>query len=91
MQIQLNPLVLSQIYLKKISNINWILDSGATDHMIGNKKLLSNYKHFEGEQFIIVVNGDKIKILGIGSINIFFKNNSQCSSCEQLCIQLIIY
>jgi hypothetical protein len=31
MQIQLNPLVLSQIYLKKISNTNWILDSGATD------------------------------------------------------------
>jgi hypothetical protein len=58
---------------RKMTNTNWILDSGVTDHMTRNKKLLSNYKHFEGEQFIIVENGDKMKILGIGSINIFLK------------------
>jgi hypothetical protein len=33
--------------------------------MTENKKLLSNYKHFESEQFVIVANEDKMKILGI--------------------------
>jgi hypothetical protein len=30
-------------------NTNWILDSGATDHMMGDKNLLNNYKHHEGK------------------------------------------
>jgi hypothetical protein len=60
---------LSQINL----NTNWLLDSGATDHMTGNKNLLLNYKHLEGKQFVIIANGDKMKILGSASINIFSK------------------
>jgi aspartyl-tRNA synthetase len=41
--------------------------------MTGNKNLLFNYKHVEGKQFVMVVNGDKMEILGSGSINIFSK------------------
>jgi hypothetical protein len=52
-------------------NTNCILDSGATDHMTEDKKLLNNYKHFEGKQFVIVANGDKMKILWSGSIILF--------------------
>jgi hypothetical protein len=61
---------------QKISNINWILDSGATDHLTENKNLLFNYKHVEDKQFAIIANGDKMEILGSGSINIFSKTIS---------------
>jgi hypothetical protein len=53
------------------SNSKWIIDSGATDHMTGNKILLNNYKNFETKQYVIVVNGEKMEILGNGSIDLF--------------------
>jgi hypothetical protein len=55
-------------------NTNWVLDSGATDHMIGDKNLLNNYTCHEGKQFVVVANGDKMEILGNDSINFFSKN-----------------
>jgi hypothetical protein len=55
------------------SQIQWVLDSGAMDHMMGNKYLLYNFKKYETNQYVTVVNGGKIKILGYGSINIFSK------------------
>jgi hypothetical protein len=55
---------------------NWILDSGATDHITGNKNLLHNYENWNKVQFVIVANGEKIKILGSGSIKLFSKNIS---------------
>jgi hypothetical protein len=55
------------------SNAKWILDSGATDHMTGNKKLLYNFKKYETSQYVTVANGGKMKILGYGSINLFSK------------------
>jgi hypothetical protein len=54
-------------------NTNWVLDSGATDHMTGDKNLLNNYKCHEGKQFVVVA-GDKMEILGNCSINFFSKN-----------------
>jgi hypothetical protein len=72
-------------------NTNWVLDSGATDHMTDDKNLLNNYKCYEGKQFVVVANDDKIKILGSGSIIIFFKNHSKCLACKKLCIQLDIH
>ena len=54
-------------------NKKWILDSGATNHMTGNKNLLDNFEKYETKQFITVANGDKMEILGKGSITIFEK------------------
>jgi hypothetical protein len=53
------------------SQTQFVLDSGVTDHMTGNKYLLYNFKKCETNQYVTV--GEKIKILGYGSINIFFK------------------
>jgi hypothetical protein len=53
---------------------NWILDSGVTDHITRNKNLLDNYENWNKVQFVTVVNGEKIKILGSGSIKLFSKN-----------------
>jgi hypothetical protein len=68
-------------------NTNWVLDSGAIDHTTGDKNLLNNYKCYEGNQFIVVTNGDKMKILGSSSINFF----SKYLACKKLCIQLDIH
>jgi GAG-pre-integrase domain len=51
-----------------------VLDSGATDHMTGDKNLLNNYKCHEGKQFVVIANGDRMEILGNDSINFFSKN-----------------
>jgi hypothetical protein len=72
-------------------NTNWVLDSGATNHMTGDKSLLNNYKCYEGKQFVVVANCDKMEILGNGSIIFFFKNHSKCLVCKKLCIQLDIH
>jgi hypothetical protein len=61
---------------------NWILDSGATDHITGNKNLLHNYENWNKVQFMTVANSEKIKILGSGSIKLFSKNISNI-----LCVQ----
>jgi hypothetical protein len=61
-------------------NINWILESGATDHMTGDTNLRNNYKYHEGKQFVIVINGDKMEILGSGS-NSFLKKYFKYFTC----------
>jgi hypothetical protein len=43
-----------------------ILDSGVTDHMFYNKKILTKLEPIKDEQFILVENGMKAKINGIG-------------------------
>ena len=48
-----------------------IIDSGATDHMVGNKNLLTDLKPIKGDQYVLVVNGMKARINGIGTLNIF--------------------
>jgi hypothetical protein len=44
-------------------NTSWVLNLGVTDHMMRDKKKLNNYKHYEGEQIVIVANEDKMEIL----------------------------
>jgi hypothetical protein len=53
------------------------LDSGATDHMTGNKTLLHNFVSSTTTQYVTVANGNKMEILGFGSIKIFSKIISQ--------------
>jgi hypothetical protein len=43
-----------------------IIDSGATDHMFGNQTLLNNLDITNYNQFVLVANGMKAKINGIG-------------------------
>jgi hypothetical protein len=57
---KINGMCLNSIYL----SYQWVLDSGATDHMTGNKNLLHNFVSSNTTQYITVPNGDKIEILG---------------------------
>jgi hypothetical protein len=45
-----------------------IIDSGATDHMFGNEKFLTNLKLPRNDQYVIVANGMKEKINYIGEM-----------------------
>jgi hypothetical protein len=41
--------------------------------MTGNKTLLNNYKIFKTKQYVIVINGEKMEILGNDSIDLFLR------------------
>jgi hypothetical protein len=50
-----------------------ILDSGATNYMFWNKDFLNNLDLTKNTKHVIVVNGTKVKINGVGSYKIFSK------------------
>jgi len=52
------------------SNENiWIIDSGATNHMIPHSSYFSSYIALFGNQHITVTNGSNIPIIGCGNIH----------------------
>jgi hypothetical protein len=67
-------LVLLPILLLISHKKNWIFDSGATDHITRNKNLLNFFTNWNTNQFVTVVNGEKMRIIGSGSIDLFSRN-----------------
>ena len=66
-----------------------IIDSGATNHMFGNKQLLSNLKPTNGNQYVSVANGMKAKVNGIGEINLYGKQIKNVLYLETFPVNLI--
>ena len=66
-----------------------IIDSGATNHMFGNKQLLSNLKPTNGNQYVSVANGMKAKVNGIGEINLYDKQIKNVLYLETFPVNLI--
>jgi hypothetical protein len=58
---------------KFISSEKLIIDTGATDHMICNINIFNNLNLSQNNQHILVANGTKVSINGIGTINLFSK------------------
>jgi hypothetical protein len=50
-----------------------IFDSGATDHMFYNEKFLINLDLTKNTKHVLVANGTKVQIDGIGNYSIFSK------------------
>jgi hypothetical protein len=44
------------------NDIKWVLDSGATGHMMRNQILLNNYRTVDGTEYVTIANNDKVKI-----------------------------
>ncbi|KAG7556889.1 Reverse transcriptase RNA-dependent DNA polymerase [Arabidopsis suecica] len=57
----------------KPSDSSIIIDSGASHHMISNSNLLNNIEPALGN--VIIANGDKVPIKGIGNLRVFDKNS----------------
>ncbi|KAH7846118.1 hypothetical protein Vadar_010191 [Vaccinium darrowii] len=47
-------------------NDDWIVDSGCSNHMTGDKKKLSNLSAYKGDQVVITANNSKLPITHIG-------------------------
>jgi hypothetical protein len=79
------------ISLNSFSNLNnqIILDSGVTNHMFCNKKLLTNLKLINDDKYVCVANGIKEKINGIGEINLFLTKIKNILYIESFSTNLI--
>ncbi|KAL5783022.1 hypothetical protein ACOSP7_008051 [Xanthoceras sorbifolium] len=49
---------------------HWIVDSGASDHMTGNRKLFHVFQPCSGNYTVRITDGSLSKVTGIGSIKI---------------------
>lgn len=52
-------------------NSSWIIDSGATDHMVNNPSLVSNFTPISNKHDISIANGSTVPIQGIGEVKFF--------------------
>ena len=48
----------------------WIVDSGASDHMTGNSTLFSTYSPCPGNYKVSIANGERAVVAGQGTIKI---------------------
>jgi hypothetical protein len=44
------------------SNTKWVLDVGATNHMMEAPQLLNGFREINDEKFLTIANNEKIKI-----------------------------
>ena len=54
---------------KNLCKDSWVLDLGATDHMTPHSSLLTSYVSLHGN-YITIVNGTSISIVGHGNISL---------------------
>ena len=59
---------------KNYSEINWLLDSGSTDHIINDDKFFEKYIDLKNPIDVKLPDGKKLKATKLGSIKIYFKN-----------------
>ncbi|KAK8263247.1 hypothetical protein V6Z12_D12G030600 [Gossypium hirsutum] len=58
----------STLHEAKSSSSYWIVDSGASDHMTGDRLLFTTYFSCNNLQTMCIANGTCTKVVGIGSI-----------------------
>ena len=56
--------------LYSLKSENWIVDSGASDHMTGLSHVFLDYKPFHGEKMVQVADGKLTNVAGIGTVKI---------------------
>ena len=60
----------------KTPRTGWIIDSGASQHLCGNKNDFATYTKISKDQDITIADGTKIQATGIGDIEIVTKAGS---------------
>jgi hypothetical protein len=67
---------------KDLSKI-WLLDSGATHHLSGNKECFSELRENEGDVFVEGVGFKKLRVEGIGKVPLYSRLHH--TKCEYEC------
>ena len=64
----------------KTSDLVWLIDSGASSHMIKEKTVLRNYRNFDSPELVRLGDGHVVEALGAGnlSVKVFAPNGSDC-------------
>jgi len=56
--------------------MGWIIDSGASRHLCGNRNAFATYTNISKVQEITIADGTKIKAKGVGTIEIVSQESS---------------
>ncbi|KAB5516879.1 hypothetical protein DKX38_027527 [Salix brachista] len=64
------------------SSNEWVIDSGATDHMTGNPETFSNFESHLAPSFVTIADGSTSKIVGFGTRILFFQSSTPNSDNE---------
>lgn len=59
---------LNCIFITELSKRDWLIDSGASRHMTWKRNIFSEIKPYNGN--VTVANGEKMKAIGIGTVNL---------------------
>ena len=60
--------LISALNVKQVKQWSWIVDYGASDHMMGDVSILRNYKPSNEGLIVRIVDGSLSKVVGIGSV-----------------------
>jgi hypothetical protein len=63
-------------------DMEWILDSGASDHMTGHSSSFTSMKRINSEEHVSLADKTKLKIEGIGSIELIAMVDGKAKSIE---------
>ena len=62
--------LMSTEQIRKDDDLQWILDSGASQHMTANKQLLANYQEFDVPETVRLGDGHTVEAYGCGQVKI---------------------
>lgn len=55
---------------KRIFNIPWVIDSGATEHVACNNQVLFDLRNSKDDVPLRIPNGDSVPVQGVGNANL---------------------
>ena len=80
---------LNKCSVAETDDLVWLIDSGATSHMINDKSVLRNYESFDSPQLVCLGDGHLVKALGAG--NLFVKIHTSSESDCKFTISDVLY
>ena len=70
---------------RPVDKDKWIIDSGATSHIVNDQTLLINYKVFERKQRVVTADGKICSALGVGDVKLrCYTGTAKAVNCDLL-------
>lgn len=64
-----------------LNSKNFVLDSGASDHMCYIKEMFSDFCELSNRRFVTIGDGNNLEVLGIGKVDVYAYNDSEYTLC----------